>query len=526
MVTLACLLPFADKAIHIDDPLFVWAGRQMQIRWWDPYGFDVNWYGWKMPMHQVTKNPPLASAFIALLASIFHENEFMLHVGFLLQAIAVILGTYVLGRRLCDHPLHTALATLFAPAFMVSSTSLMCDVLMVAFWVWAIVFWIRGLDKEQPLLLLLASLFVSASSLAKYFGFALIPLLLVYTLNRTGKPGWWLIWFLIPIVVIASYEAKMRSLYGHGLIWDAFNYASGSTTHQLDTIPLKLLTALAFVGGCSAIGVILTPMLWRPSSWFAPPIAILILFFVTWIMSGSISAHPDGLARIGIAALWTVLIAGGLVILALPILDWIHHKNAESLLLGLWIWGTFAFCILNWTINGRSILPMIPAVAIILHRRIELTRLATPFKVNLALCGAAILSLVISLADYRLADAGRTAAEEIQRKFASRTAKTIWFQGHWGFQYYAQANGFRPLDVKDPQTKVGDILVLPSNNTNLRGLPENKVDRIATVEVPVTPFVTTMSRAVGAGFYADLDRPLPFAFGAVPPEEYYILRFK
>ena len=182
VITLACLLPFADKAVHIDDPLFVWAGRQMQTQWWDPYGFQVNWYGWEMPMHEVTKNPPLACAWIALLISIFGENEFALHLGFFLQAIAVVLGTYALARRLCDHPFYAALAALCTPVFMISSTTLMCDVLMVAFWVWAVVFWMRGMEEDRPLFLALAALLVVGAFLTKYFGIALVPLLLVYSL--------------------------------------------------------------------------------------------------------------------------------------------------------------------------------------------------------------------------------------------------------------------------------------------------------------------------------------------------------
>jgi hypothetical protein len=86
VATLAFLLPFAGKAIHIDDPLFIWAGRQMRAHPFNPYGFDVNWYGTTMRMADVTKNPPLACAYIALLSSIFGEREFWLHVGFLAQA--------------------------------------------------------------------------------------------------------------------------------------------------------------------------------------------------------------------------------------------------------------------------------------------------------------------------------------------------------------------------------------------------------------------------------------------------------
>jgi 4-amino-4-deoxy-L-arabinose transferase-like glycosyltransferase len=526
IVTLACLLPFADKALHIDDPLFVWAGRHMQTRWWDPYGFDVNWYGWAMPMHEVTKNPPLACAFIALIISIFGENEFALHIGFLFQAIAVVLGTYALARRLCDHPLHAALATLFTPVFVISSTTLMCDVLMVALWIWAVVSWIRGLEENRPLMLVLGALLVGACSLAKYFGIALIPLLLVYSLVRNGKPGWWLAYLLIPLVIIGLYEGTTRVLYGHGLMWDAFSYANQNEVHGTGAILFKAVTALGFTGGCGAIVLIFAPVLCRPRSRIAAAIVALFLLPITWNLVGNLALSGGSPARIGVTLFWTLLILGGLGVLALPLLEWKRQRSAETLLLLLWIWGTFVFCILNWTINGRSVLPMVPAVAILLVRRVEFVRTSNRLHLHW-FCGiAALLSLLVSFADYRLADSARAAVAEIQSKFRNSSSATVWFQGHWGFQYYAQENGLRAFDSMQPQTRPGDLMVLPFNNTNLKPMPENTVERVAIIEVPVAPWIATMNRAVGAGFYMDTLGPLPFSFGAVPAEKYYVVRFK
>jgi 4-amino-4-deoxy-L-arabinose transferase-like glycosyltransferase len=524
IATLACLLPFADKALHIDDPLFVWAGRQMQTRWWDPYGFQVNWYGWAMPMHEVTKNPPLACAFLALIISMFGENEFALHFGFFLQAIAVVLGTYALARRLCDHPFYSALTALFTPVFMVSSTTLMCDVLMVALWVWAVVLWMRGLEEDRPLLLALAALLVGACSLAKYFGIALVPLLLVYSWVRNGRPGWWLVYLLIPLAIIGLYEGAMRALYGHGLLWDAFSYANENEAHGTGALFFKALTALGFTGGCCAIVLIFAPVLWRSRSWVWAAIVATILLPTTWILSDTLSALAGNSARLGITFLWTLLILGGLSVLALPILDWRRHRNAEALMLLLWVSGTFVFCILNWTINGRSVLPMVPAVAILLLRRIEFVRNSARLRLNWLFGLAFLFSILVSVADYRLANSARAAAAEIQSKFGN--SATVWFQGHWGFQYYAQANGLRAFDLMHPQTHRGDLMVLPFNNTNLKPIPENTAERVAIIEVPVSPWIATMSRAVGAGFYMDILGPLPFSFGAVPPEKYYIVRFE
>jgi hypothetical protein len=70
------------------------------------------------------------------------------------------------------------------------------------------------------------------------------------------------------------------------------------------------------------------------------------------------------------------------------------------------------------------------------------------------------------------------------------------------------------------------LIVLPFNNTNLKPLGENAGERIAIVEVPVFPLAATMSRPLGAGFYMDIVGPLPFSFGAVAAERYYVIRFK
>lgn len=62
-----------------------------------------------------------------------------------LPALGVVGGTYRLAQRLCGRPLLAALATLLTPVFLVSSTNVMCDTLMLCLWVWAVVWWDRGL---------------------------------------------------------------------------------------------------------------------------------------------------------------------------------------------------------------------------------------------------------------------------------------------------------------------------------------------------------------------------------------------
>ena len=148
LLTIAVLLPFVSKPFNMDDPLFIWAAHQIQAHPADPFGFNVEWYWREFPMWKVTENPPLAAYYIALAAGCIGWSEIALHLAFLLPALAAILGTFRLARHFCNMPMTAALAVLFTPAFLVSSTTIMCDVPMLAFWVWAVVFWVEGLEKN------------------------------------------------------------------------------------------------------------------------------------------------------------------------------------------------------------------------------------------------------------------------------------------------------------------------------------------------------------------------------------------
>jgi 4-amino-4-deoxy-L-arabinose transferase-like glycosyltransferase len=522
--TLVCLLPFIDKALHLDDPLFIWAARQMQTRWWDPYGFDVNWYGWSMPMFEVTKNPPLASAYLALVISIFGESEVWLHVAFFVPAIAAVLGTYSLAQRMSAYPFHAALALLATPVFLISSTTLMCDVLMLAFWIWAVVFWIRGLDTQRASLLALAGLLAGLSALTKYFGIALVPLLFAYTLARTKGRDWrWLSWLIIPIAFAGIFEWATRAFYGHGLLSEAFGYTQENRTASLSTFGIKGLAAISFAGGCCAIVLICAPLLARFRTWVWGILGAIVVALLLWRFP--LVGNPSRQSLLGFAAQWSLFLLGGAAVLALPIIEMKRRRTAESWLLLLWVLGTFGFCVFNWTINGRSILPMAPAVAILLLRRIE-DQGGVRRSFHWCVGTGMALSLVAAFADYRLAASARAAVKEIGERVETSPKGVIWFQGHWGFQYYAQANGWRPLDSQQSEPQSGDLIVLPVNNTNLQQIPPERVERLFTAELAVAPWVTTMSRALDAGFYSDQRGPLPFAFGVVPAEKYYILRFK
>ena len=516
-----CLAPFAGKAFHIDDPLFIWTARQIVEHPLDPYGFTVNWSLAEQPMHEVTKNPPLAAYYIAVAASLVGWSEVAIHLAFLLPAIGVVLGTWQLGRRLSGHSSVAALITLVSPVFLLSASSVMSDTAMLALWVWAVVFWIDGLEADSGWRLSLAALLAAAAALTKYFGMSLVPLLLVYGLVRRRKSGVWALHLLIPVAVLIGYQAWTHALYGRGLLLDAGGFAADWRSRHPMPILERAWVGLAFTGGCVLPGLLLAPALWarKTLAWGGGALAVLVAVGF-WILPPRLEGSGVWLAlQIGMFA------TGGLVVVALAIGDYRARRGAESVLLGLWALGTLFFATaVNWTVNGRSILPLVPAVALLLARRADAgpqppRRLA----IAVALVGSAVVALIVTAGDVAVANAQRIAVERIERERVGEE-ETVWFQGHWGFQYYMEERGARAVDVRTARPRDGDLMVLPQNNTRVVGVLPEAIASREWVEVDVPAVASTMHKKRGAGFYSSGYGPLPFTFGRAPQERYEVCR--
>jgi hypothetical protein len=171
---------------------------------------------------------------------------------------------------------------------------------------------------------------------------------------------------------------------------------------------------------------------------------------------------------------------------------------------------------------------MVVPAGILVARRLELraTRIGSismPFRV-MPLAAAAIVSLAVVWADYRFAETARTGAALIHDTYSS-AAHTTWFQGHWGFQYYMQQLGAKPVERKSEYTP-GDVIAIPTTNTGRFMMPAEWAVASGAISVPSSRWLATMNGEVGAGFYADAFGPLPFVVGFVPAERFTILNVR
>lgn len=536
LATLGCLLPFSGKAFHIDDPLFVWTAQQIAHDPFNPYGFHLVWSVTDMPISAVMKNPPLSSYYGALIGVTAGWSEKAWHVGFLLPALALVLGIYRLAEQFTASPLIAAAATLFAPGFLVSATGVMCDVTMLALWVWAVIFWLKGIDSGKPLHFAASSLLMAACALTKYFGASLILLLCAYSFFRLRRLGVWVWYLLIPLASLTCYQLWSKALYGRDLLLDAARY--GHSPQPVDQA-LRLvgghgLEGLSFLGGCALPVLLFSPLLWNHRQLIfgglAGAIAGLALG-MQWVDSldpmNPLIQQPvhHGL---WISAQFGFYVAGGISVLGLAIADYRKRREADSILLTLWVLGTFLFtAFLNWTVNARSVLPLIPPASILLARRLDESRVGSSrwstAKSVVPFVLSAIVALSIARGDTAFANSERSLASFIHGRTQNQVGN-VFFEGHWGFQYYMQLFGARPLEYDRFAFQDGDVVVAPESGADTFPIPPKFVAAQEALEIDSHAHAATM--ALGAGFYSSLWGPLPFSFGRVPAKPYLFVRLR
>jgi hypothetical protein len=170
-------------------------------------------------------------------------------------------------------------------------------------------------------------------------------------------------------------------------------------------------------------------------------------------------------------------------------------------------------------VAARYLLPtLLPAILLVSHRGRRATAIGALI--------AAVLSLTVAFADLELARAYRHAAARLHASHGASGAE-LRFQGHWGFQYYLERDGHRPLYQGGArELSVGDVIAIPRFHANvssrlgvLRRWDGKRVVPAGQIFLMGKVPATVLHQETGAGFYSSHRKPLPFSWGAEVLEE-------
>ncbi len=540
-IAIAAALPylvvviFSGKAFHIDDPAYLWSAEHILKSPLDFYGFEVNWGGTDVMMYEANKNPPGVSYYIALGAWLFGWGERAQHLWMGLWASALGVGTYLLARRFGTSGLWAVVTTLSMPVVMVSVTTVMADVQMLALYTGAIVCWMYGLDRKHRDLLMASGLLAAAAFMTKYFGATLLPLLFVYGLLRERRVGNWCLHLLIPAVVIVLYLLWARYLYGLDPLAEAGKYTTETALYTMSSyVNARPLIGVVFAGGCMTTVLFYAPLLWRGRT-----LAIGAVVGVAGLLLAArydgyffYKEAPSAAQAFQFSAHYVAFLLCGIGVLALGIADVRRARDADAALLLLWLFGTFVFAtVLNWSVTARTILPMAVPTAILVSRRID-QHPVTPSlqRWRWALLVPALgLTMWVTYGDYASAALMRRAADQVHAQ-AKSYAGDYWFMGHWGYQYYLQENGSRYLTQKNrANLKPGDrIAVVRWLTLDSMDFDATSIYRVPDAEIVLrNPSVASLHHPVTrSGFYTSVLGPLPFTLGPAPDVVIEVLQYQ
>lgn len=535
-------LPFVTKPLHIDGPGYVWIAQHMVTQGIHFLDFECNWGAVERPVHELVHNGPLFPLLLAPVGWLFQWREVFLN---LLQGgIAGVagLGIYRLSQQFTRQALLATVLAVVTPAFVMASTLIMTDLLLLACYLWAMVFWLNGLERRSPGWMGLSSLCMSGAVLTKYFGFSVLLLLAAYTLMQPRRCWKQLGWLLVPFAVFVAYEVFIGLVYGQTMLHSAIVYAGG-IHEMLPVEPLnKPLTALVFVGGCLA-PVCIAAFLGGSWRWWGANAVLLgaaLVFASAHMPETAITAEEP--RPWWVWSQWAVWLVLGANMLAVAVAALARERDAKAWLLFLWVAGTLVFITqFNHLINGRVAIPAVIPLAIVAAQRLEAMggRARRRWRALAAIGVGLVLSLSLAYADYRQARVQKRAAWDIVQAAGDAP---VWFFGHFGFQHYMQQFGARIIDERAYVPRPGDVVAVPLSclrGPSFRPVYEGLAEVRLPAEVPpivsqaayppafltyagcrgLTPFRTR----VHAGFHADIFGTLPFTFGPIPALPYAVL---
>jgi tetratricopeptide (TPR) repeat protein len=320
-------------------------------------------------------------------------------------------------------------------------------------------------------------------------------------------------------------------MYGKGLFSAAVYYARVHPSGFPSGWKARGIIGLAFAGGSLLPLLFFAPWLWRLKTLLAGGSVILgILSGIFWLGGdlGLLKANSGLMKHWDFAAQVLLLTAGGLHLLLLVAAEAWQRRDRISVVLAFWIIsGLFFAAVLNWAVNARSFLPIVPAAAILLVRRLGAARKNPVAGKGLSwpLIPAAAITLSLVIADCQMANSARAAAKQTAAEYKPANHK-LWFEGHGAFQYYMEKLGGQPLDVERSLLLPEDVVVVPWLSDGFVTFPPDSVGWIVGSQFRSSSWMNLFGSTErgAAGFYGADYGPVPFTLGGFPSQEYYVLK--
>lgn len=446
----------AWKPLTIDDPAYYTCAQQIARDPFDPYGHTLFWYDYPQNGFDIMM-PTGLSYWLSLPLRLVGDRPVLVKLWLFPLAVLFVGSFYALCRRWApglERPLTamTALSPLVLP-----SLNLMLDVPAQALALTAVLLLVQAGERASLTRAMAAGVVAGAAMQTKYSVLLGPGVLLLYGMfSRRMRLG-----------VAAAAVAAAVFVAWEGLI--ALRYGESHLLHHALWIRSVAATkAHLFAALIGNLGGVATPVLllglvglgWSGRALLAVGLAIVLGYVAIAAGSEATALVVCGLfgvavVSVGAAAVWRLIrrSAG-----AGDAADGVTH------FLVLW---------LLVEIVAYFVLAPFPATRRVMGTGLVLTILVGRFAartvssserrawVTAVATAGVLLGLLVFAVDYRDAAAQRQAIADAAERARAAAVADVWYVGHWGFQYYAERAGMRPVVPGQSQLHAGDWLVVP-----------------------------------------------------------------
>lgn len=517
----------AVKPLTVDDAAYYSFARQIAEHPLDPYGFEMLWYQQWEPANRVLA-PPVLPCWWSLAIRLFGDSVVLWKLWLLPFAVTFVFALYALFRRFApgiEGPLTamTALSPAVLPGF-----NLMLDVPALALALAGLALFLRACDAGSFARALAAGAILGLAAQTKYTAVVALALTVIYAaLSRRLACA--AAALALAGLVFISWELFTASRYG-----ESHFLANLGQSHVVFRLSPggQALALLAIVGGVlPAVGLLCFVALGAGRG------VIWTLAVAVALGYGALAWLPGELADAGrladrfFSACGLVTVAA---VVAVACRLWRHGRAAkdsarldiqrDDTFLVLWlVLEVVAYFALSpfpavRRVIALSVIPTLLAGRLAVRRGLDPRRLRLVRGVAAFGCALGLLYAAIDFADALTLKAG--AEEAAARVRGQEPSATIWFAGHWGFQFYGERAGMRPVApgrAGDPSASVlhaGDWLVMPDHRVHQQRLALDAADvepsGLPPAEIPaVFPLRTLESYYVGTRPLQRTERGLP-----------------
>lgn len=484
VLALVVTLANAGKPVLIDDTAYLTYARHIAADPLDPYGFDIFWYVVPEPAFGVLC-PPVVPYWLGLGITLFGEHPALLRlwmfpfVWAFAWAVADLLWRFARGAESSMLPL-VVLSPIVLP-----NVNLMLDLPALGLGLAAAAVFARATDRRSWRLVTAAGVLAGLAMQTKYTAL-LIPVAVAWYGLTHRRVGLAALAVAIPVAVFVGWELLMVKRYGESHF---LHHATGQKPHvrkgeaPFDAF-LREKSALGapLVGhlGCLGIGVLLVAgsALGVGRRWLAGAAGVwaagfLLVALLPYQWTVIVPGRPPDADLTATAVFWQSFgwlfllgLAGCAALLTLRRQRVRRFRgNADAAFLVGWVFlelaGYFALTpfgaarrVIGLTVVGG----LLATRALSRVERIRPTRRLPRWVIGFGVAtGFAVAALDTLDAFAEKVCAERAAVVAIDRP----PGATVWYSGHWGFQYYCERAGMKPVVPGKSVLQPGDVLVLP-----------------------------------------------------------------